>query len=58
MMPNLISAFLVKVLTSQTTINLITDLARELAKRSDNKVDDVAVELIANVLRNGVESKD
>ena len=41
-MPNLISAFLVKVLTSQTTINLITDLARELAKRSDNKVDDVA----------------
>lgn len=57
-MPNLISAFLVKVLTSQTTINLITDLARELAKRSDNKVDDVAVELIANVLRNGVESKD
>ena len=57
-MPQLFSAFLVKVLTSKTTINLITEMARELAKRSDNKVDDLAVEVIANALNNGIQTKD
>lgn len=54
----IVLAFLTRVLTSKATITLITALAKELAKRTDNKVDDAAVEVIETVLATGVVTKD
>lgn len=54
----IVFSVLTRVLTSQAAMNLIVVLARELAKRTDNKIDDAAVEVIADVIANGVTSKD
>lgn len=54
----IVFSVLTRVLTSQAAMNLIVVLARELAKRTDNKIDDATVEVIADVIANGVTSKN
>jgi len=49
-----------RVLNAEAVVDLIIKLLRELAKKTENKVDDAAVEIIAEILYSafGSDSKE